>query len=168
MFFWYTNIPNYSREKEFTWNYNEITRNTMMEFLDVFWWQSEVFLDTIRESSGLEELFPEPTSPCSLLWQSWIILCSAEGENWCLQWVSWDYPSCVELWALHMLSEEKPLCVCKQITMCCVISKEEAVHSDPLNFLQFQPFTTIHKPDSYCRFHGECSLISCYFLCRFT
>lgn len=42
--------------------------------------------------------------------------------------------------------------VCKQITMCCVVSKEDSVHSDPLNSLQFQPLIKIHphKPDSYC------------------
>lgn len=124
----------------------------MIEFLEVFWWQFQVFLDMIRQSSYLEKFPSELSSPCSLLWQSWVILCSAEGKNWCLQWVSWDYPSCVELWALHMLSQEKPLCVYKQITMCCVVSKEESVHSDPLNSLLCQLFITIHphKPDSCC------------------
>lgn len=32
--------------------------------------------------------------------------------------------------------------VCKQITVCCVVSKEESVRSDPLNSLLFQPFIT--------------------------
>lgn len=67
--FWHTNISNDSREKEFTWNYSEITRNTMMEFLEVFWWQFEEFIDRHNQRIiWFGKLPPEPSSPCSLLW----------------------------------------------------------------------------------------------------
>lgn len=42
-----------------------ITWIIMMEFLEMFWLLLEVFLEIIRESSDLEKLPPEPSSPCS-------------------------------------------------------------------------------------------------------